>query len=161
MKPVTLKKYSELIKELSGSAFIKGLSDNTLVEDFTSGLIKEYGPAGDKLAYRMIIESKDQAELYCRPQACMADELWVKYDIYLEVEERKLRIIEALKKEEAYINDLLTRTRAKGYRDFTDVQLKKVYSKAYEDGHSCGVQEVENYYFDYLELVEDVLKVKK
>lgn len=37
----------------------------------------------------------------------------------------------------------------------------KIWSKAYQDGHSCGYQEVISYFRDEMDLFEDILKIMK
>jgi len=42
---------------------------------------------------------------------------------------------------------------------YTDELFNKVYSKAYEDGHSSGYGEVRNYFLDLTDFVDDIIRL--
>lgn len=85
-------------------------------------------------------------------------ELNAQYDekerIKKEREERRER---ERKEMEAFENRLVAN--AVLWYNFTEEQARKIFVRAWQDGHSYGYHEVENHFDDLCEFVVDILKI--
>lgn len=62
---------------------------------------------------------------------------------------------------ESKASDVFHKALRDKYNHLKDDVYKLCYSKAYEDGHSCGYDEVASYLRDYVEFAENIIKASK
>lgn len=140
--------YVELIRSNAKSFFgtFRKFSSNELIK-----IIEENSYFGEKLLPSNHIEDEEQSVRWNREYV---------EEFNNEVKERKAKHSKFFN----MLNDLYINTFIKEsieYKDvFANIPIKVfriIYQKAYEDGHSYGYNEVQNYFNDELSMFEDIL----